>query len=262
MYQRDKNKQRTAVVGGPLQPTASRYQIQGAPPIVPSQPSTMSQLSDLALNTVAGKAINKGANLAEEKGTELLKSGYDKVMGSAFMNPAAAEAASTYGLGAEAALGSGSQAAMLAAQDAAFGGSLAAAAPTAATGAATGGAAAGGGMMAGMATAMPYVGAALVADELLGLNLRKNILGFANGGKVYAAYGKKVYPMSNGPLSQDPLASNPNYFSFGGKAMEMVRKATGVSKGSSGGGLPRGNSDGGDVNYMNILKALTVQPKK
>jgi len=47
-------------------------------------------------------------------------------------------------------------------------------------------------MGAGMMAAAPYVGAALVADEILGLDLRKNVLGFSQGGKVYASEGEKI----------------------------------------------------------------------
>ena len=60
---------------------------------------------------------------------------------------------------------------------------------TGGTGAVTGAAvaptaAAGTGAMASMGAAVPYVGAALAADELLGLGIREKIFGFAEGGEV------------------------------------------------------------------------------
>jgi len=190
MYNRDQNKKILAPkTPYGYQPTQKTFQAQ--PVSAKPQSNLGSDLTQMA----GGIALNKGMNAGIDKGTELAKTGYSSLMNSAMMNPAAAEAASTYGLGAEAALGSGSQAAMLAAQDAAFGGSLAAAAPATAAGtAATGGAAAGGmgAMGAGMMAAAPYVGAALVADEVLGLDLRENVLGFSQGGKVYASKGEKI----------------------------------------------------------------------
>lgn len=152
----------------------------GAPQAGPLQPTAAQELTNMVKQRAMTGAVDKGAELAE--------TGYRSFMNSALMNPAAAEAASTYGLGAKAALGSGSQAAMLAAQDAALGGSIAAAAPTATTAATTG--AAGAGMGAGMAalgTAMPYIGAGLLAGKALGF--------FSKGGLV-------------GPLSKASYASN------------------------------------------------------
>ena len=169
MYQRDPN--RPKVAGGPLDvdPLQQRYAAPQVSPVAP-QPSTIDTLSNMAVNVAGNKAINKGV----EAGTE-----YGKEMLAPLMNPAATGMAQAVAPGA--ATGAGSQAAMLAAQNAGLGMEGAAltaealGAGTAGTAAATGGAAAGG-AMAALGTAMPWIGAGLLAGKAFGL--------FNNGGYV------------------------------------------------------------------------------
>ena len=98
------------------------------------------------------------------------------------------------------------------AEQAALGGVTGGATTGATTGALTNAATAGaggGGMLASAGAAMPYVGAALLADEVLGLGIRKNVLGFNKGGFVnplYKANGGAA--MGFGPLALQAMKEN------------------------------------------------------
>lgn len=159
-------------------------------------PSAAAQFGQMAQN----RAMEKGLQAGEEK----IMEGASSFMTPSVAAPSAAQmtgASQMAGSGlspgaAQAVFGSGSSAAPLAAQAAGqTAGQLAATTGSQlATGAATNAAAAGAGTgaMATMGAAVPYVGAALLADEVLGLGLRESVLGFDKGGQVgplYAASG-------------------------------------------------------------------------
>jgi len=172
------------------------------------EPSAAEQFGQMAQN----RAMEKGLQTGEEKIME---------GASSFMTPSVAAPSATQmnamssmagqGLSpgaAQAVMGSGSSAAPLVAQAAGqTAGQLAATTGSQlATGAATNAAAAGAGTgaMATMGAAVPYVGAALLADEVLGLGLRENVLGFDKGGQVeptYANMGKMIMSGGLGPLA-------------------------------------------------------------
>ena len=159
-----------------------------AQPIAPQEKGMTSQVMDLAAN----KAMTKGVNYGEEKITE----GLSSMMAPSIAAPSAAQMTtmskmagmpSMAGAGlspgaAQAVLGSGSSAAPLVAQAAGqTAGQLAATTGgQLATGAATNAAAAGAGtgLMATLGTAMPYVGAAMLAGKAFGLF---NKGGYVNG---------------------------------------------------------------------------------
>ena len=147
------------------------------PQPIADKPSTASQLGQMALGIGMNKGIEKGMEYAAPYAEKAATAGKDFIM-SQFAPSAAASAAPAATVGG-----------------APLTGALASTAAPAATGAAaTGGAAAGGmgAMGAGLMAAAPWVAGGLLADELLGLGIRENVLGFSQGGKVYAAEGEKI----------------------------------------------------------------------
>lgn len=224
MYQRD--PKRPKIAQGPMAPqevvkTAGNMQTVSAPQRTPTVGET---LQNMAVNQVGNQAIDKGMKSGYNAVTSAegpLSQGFAKV--NAAMNPAAGAAAEQYGLNAAAtqggtwggaALGEGSQAAMLAAQDAAFAegaGALGAEAASTAAGTAlaegagtalageaaagTGAALAGGagaGAMTALGTAMPWIGAGLLAAKAFGL--------FNNGGYVGPLAGIALKDLEKGKL--------------------------------------------------------------
>ena len=162
MYQRDQNKKKIG------QSTPYGYQppqktFQAQPVSAQPQANLGSQLTQMG----AGMAMNKGMEAGIEAATPYVKSGATQLMSA--LTPSAAAAAPAATVGGAPLTG-------------ALASSVAPAATTAATtGAATAGMGAG---MAALGTAVPYIGAGLLAGKALGL--------FSEGGKVYAAEGEKV----------------------------------------------------------------------
>lgn len=178
----------------------ARYQAQ-AGPLAQEKPGMISQAKDYALN----KAMNKGMGMAEDyamskaqplmdagmaKGKELLAKGVTNiapsVVGQAATNTALSSMPITAGMGgAEVALAGQSLAPSLAA-----------------TGAGTAGAGAG---MAALGTAVPYVGAALLAGKALGF--------FKQGGMV-GPLSEAMYKNRGGEINEEikmkfgPLGAN------------------------------------------------------
>jgi hypothetical protein len=187
----------------------------------PQEKSATDMIKDKATNM----AIEAGTEAAQEAGTEYIVDPLKtkaKEMWQGFTAPAPATApASSFTSAAlpaeltgpmmsgaetataDAILSSG----MTGAEALAGAGSVApAAAPVASAVAPT--AAAGTGAMATMGAAIPYVGAALAADELLGLGLREKVLGFSEGGQVnpeYANMGKMIMSGGLGPLAMKKM---------------------------------------------------------
>jgi len=139
-----------------------------SPSPTPKQPSAASQVGQMALGIGMNKGVEKGIEYATPYAEKAATAGKDFFM-SQFAPSAAASTAPAVTVGG-----------------APLTGALASSAAPAST------AAASGGMMAGMTAAAPWVAGGLLADELLGLGIRKNVLGFSEGGKVYAYEGEKV----------------------------------------------------------------------
>ena len=175
-----------------------RYEAQ-AGPLAPQQPGVMQQAGDMVKN----RAMNKGLDYGEKQITSALTP-------TALATPSATQMAGLEGLAgtsgaglspgaAQAVLGSSSSAAPLVAEAAGMtsaglaGTTGAGLATTAGTGAATAGAGAG---MAALGTAVPYVGAALLAGKALGF--------FNEGGQVGPL--SPEYKMSGGPLGMGALS--------------------------------------------------------
>jgi len=145
------------------------------PQPIADKPSAASQVGQMALGIGMNKGIEKGMEYAAPYAEKAATAGKDFIM-SQFAPSAAASAAPAATVGG-----------------APLTGALASTAAPAATGAAGGAAAGGmGAMGAGLMAAAPWVAGGLLADELLGLGIRENVLGFSQGGKVYAAEGEKV----------------------------------------------------------------------
>lgn len=133
-------------------------------------PSAAAQFGQMAQERAMNSALDKGGTMVDEK---IMQPAGEALTGM-FSSTAPTAATSTIG-----STGMGN-AAVLGAE---------VAAPTVGAGV---GAGAGTGAMATMGAAVPYVGAALLADEVLGLGLRESVLGFDKGGRVgplYAASG-------------------------------------------------------------------------
>ena len=179
--------QRAKLQGNPQQRRGPLYTPTHAN-MGPQEKSAGSQMMDIATN----RAMEKGLNYGEEKLTE----GVSSMLAPSIAAPSAAQMTSmsqmagmpsAVGAGlspgaAQAVLGTGSSAAPLVAQAAGqTAGQLAATTGSQlATGAATNAAAAGAGtgLMATLGTAMPYVGAAMLAGKAFGLF---NKGGYVNG---------------------------------------------------------------------------------
>lgn len=103
-----------------------------------------------------------------------------------------------------------------------MGAGTAAGTTAAGTGAATTAGAASPGMLAAAGPAAPYVAAGLAADELLGLGIRKNILGFNAGGLA----------LGGGPLALQMMkkAKDENKMPLGGIASMFMEYGGPVSK--------------------------------
>jgi len=161
-------------------------------PIAPpqEQPSIASQFATQAMNRGIDTAIEGGAGIAKKYGTPLLEKGMaalkptpmgpsfqDEALGKSFLSSATAPAAPTMSSVATPLMKSGVDAGLanaVASQSAGAAGSAAAGSAGAAAGGA--GAAAGAGGMAALGTAVPYIGAGLIAGKALGL--------FSEGGEV------------------------------------------------------------------------------
>jgi len=144
-----------------------QYQPQGAPP-PPREPGIAEQFGDMAKKRAMEGALNAG----ETAVVDGAKAGYSKLAG--MMAPAAAPTMSSV---ATPLMTAGVDAPLA---NAVAGQTIAGTGLT--TGAATGG-------MAALGTAVPYIGAGLLAGKALGF--------FSNGGRVgplYAADGKMAYP--------------------------------------------------------------------
>jgi hypothetical protein len=173
-------------------------------------PSAAEQFGQMAQDRAMNSALNKGSTMVDEKIMQPAGEAFKGMFSSAAPT---AEAAIT----ADASLLAGGVPAELT------------------TGALSGSAGAGTGAMATMGAAVPYVGAALLADEVLGLGLRESVLGFNQGGQVkptYAAMGlgplamKKMkeegMPMGMGLASMlsEGGTAGPLYASEGRKSVE------------------------------------------
>jgi hypothetical protein len=182
-----------------------RYEAQ-AGPLAPQQPGVMQQAGDMVKN----RAMNKGLDYGEKQITSALTP-------TALATPSATQMAGLEGLAgtsgaglspgaAQAVLGSSTQAAPLVAEAAGMtsaglaGTTGAGLATSAGTSAAAAGAGAGG--MAALGTAVPYIGAAMLADQALGLGIMDSL--FSEGGKVGPL--SPEYKMSGGPLGMGALS--------------------------------------------------------
>jgi len=150
----------TAPVGGANRRPAARYQ-----PLSSGRPQDPT-LQEQAAAVAKQKAMEKGEELATPYLDGLFTSGVDKVKG--FFNPVSTPAVT--------------QAAPLA-----EGATVA--------NAATGAAATGTGAMAGLSTAVPYIGAAMLAGKAFGL--------FNKGGYVNGPLSKVSYKQSGGPVNEE-----------------------------------------------------------
>lgn len=132
-------------------------------------PSAAAQFGQMAQERAMNSALDKGGTMVDEK---IMQPAGEALTGMfSSTAPTAASTIGSTGMGNAAVLGAE------------------VAAPTVGAGV---GAGAGTGAMATMGAAVPYVGAALLADEVLGLGLRESVLGFDKGGRVgplYAASG-------------------------------------------------------------------------
>ena len=190
-----------------------QYRPQGAPP-PPREPGVAEQFGNMAKQRAMEGALNAG----ETAVVDGAKAGYGKLAGM-MATPAAPSAAQMSGLtelatasggglspgAAQAVLGSGQAAAPLVGQAAGMTGAQLAGttgaqlATSAGTSAATAGAGAG---MAALGTAVPYIGAGLLAGKALGF--------FSQGGFVgplakveYKSHGGDTYKLSyGGPISK------------------------------------------------------------
>tara|TARA_R110002167_G_scaffold6105_7_gene27834 strand:+ start:5876 stop:6604 length:729 start_codon:yes stop_codon:yes gene_type:complete len=179
-----------------------RYEAQ-AGPLAPQQPGVMQQAGDMVKN----RAMNKGLNYGEEKLVEAFTP-------SPVVKPTAGQMtqANALSTGAEADLIAAGQG-MGVAPSLATAGATTSAAPIIAGGI-EGGAvlgastapvvagAGGAGMAATVGTAMPYIGAAMLADQALGLGIMDSL--FSEGGKVGPL--SPEYKMSGGPLGMGALS--------------------------------------------------------
>ena len=137
-------------------------------PLAPQKPGMVEQMGTKIKDKAMNDATNKVSNYAMDAAKPYAQSAMNAI------NPMASA-----GSGAVAGQAAANVAASTTPSLMGMGGASLGAAPLATTGAAAGG----GALMAGIGTAMPYVGAAMLADKALGLGIMDSI-GLANGGQI------------------------------------------------------------------------------
>jgi len=161
-------------------------------PLAPQKPGMVEQMGTKIKDKAMNDATNKVSNYAMDAAKPYAQSAMNAI------NPMASA-----GSGAVAGQAAANVAASTTPSLMGMGGASLGAAPLATTGAAAGG----GALMAGIGTAMPYVGAAMLADKALGLGIMDSI-GLANGGQI-GPLNSQYY--AQGGMPEDYNYKRPRY---------------------------------------------------